>query len=340
MAKRKLGAPPHVTVEGPSLKKVRAAYEKYRPLLMSNPAVTRVSYGCKRTEGRYGFEGEAKKVRYAVIVFVAIKKKVGPHDEGYIPATLDGVPTDVLADVPVLIRRASTEGGAAVAVEGGATITLSRKKLVLKGTVGVVVKDNTTDELFALTCSHVACGPTVQSVQGDVLTVIVNATQVTLGSAVRNGFSLPFGGTVDAAAVPIVSPGGGTRALIPAFGRVVSRAVEDLSSTAVEMDSKVHGRVVGHLVDVHATGTLQMGPGGVGRTMTNLLAIAPVPFGEGGDSGSVVVVRVGARFAAVGLFIGVSKDNTVAFALRLEDEVTLDGVTIDDGVLTRLKVLI
>ena len=146
----RVGAAPVVTLE-----RVKEVVERYRPLLMVNPNVKYVTAGLKQIKGHYAHQS-SQPDEYCVVIYVekkwpakkteAARAKQAQQD-GAIPATLDGVPTDIR---PVPMAKATLSGGATVQPE------LLNGKLGGRGTLAIVCQDVAGQQGF-VTAAHVAC---------------------------------------------------------------------------------------------------------------------------------------------------------------------------------------
>ncbi len=160
--------------------KARGVLERVRDDWLRTPNVTGIGIGYKRTGGEPDFR------RIALQIFVA--EKLSPdelRDRGLpaVPATIDGVPTDVQAMPP--LRPVSSASGSRDdrkdPLVGGATVGVNTKPFWY-GTLGATVFDRTTGEQMVLSNQHVLDGPAG--------TEVVQPSPIGLDDSLDVGFQL------------------------------------------------------------------------------------------------------------------------------------------------------
>jgi hypothetical protein len=315
--------PPRGGEKPVSLARVQEVYEKYKPLLLSCRGVTAVTYGVKYTGGGYQFKAAGGRPLFAVIVHVKEKRALAEGDKGFIPKDLEGVPTDVVVATPRPVVIAHANGPVA---QGGQEIELlfAAGSSGGRGTLGVVVKDAGSDQLYALTCAHVAFGRQLNASPNDRL--VMNPGPVDLGNPDRNGFRAPYSqlfGPLDAGAVKLVLGLKPPRGQVAPHGKIPLAGVEQLTSANVEQfGAGTHATQAGMITHIDVSADVVLAPGFTKR-LDRLIRVQPAaaPFGVPADSGSVLVGTVNTKRVAVGLYIGTDQANGDGFAVILENAV-------------------
>jgi hypothetical protein len=322
--KKKSPTPPTSPTQptGPSLAEVRRIYEKYKPLLLGCRGVTQVTYGVKHSGGKYGFEDDGGELKFAIIIHVKEKKRdMKPGSKGYIPDSIENIPTDIIPD-PIARIHAHANGGQ---MQGGVGI-----ELILPdsssggtGTLGVVVRDSNSNQLYALTCAHVAFGRPLNAPANS--NIRLTAGGLVIGNPTRNGLLPAFGGRFDAGAIQLLSglsPAPQRRVVMP-HGQIPVVSMDDLTTVAVEQQGAMSAATVtGSIKRIGETAFVEYDPGtGTGRTLTDLIRVNAdtPPFGVAGDSGSILVGSVNGDFVAIGLYIGTDPATGDGFAMKLVD---------------------
>lgn len=308
-------------VKGVSRAKLKRTYDKYAPMLRGLPGVVSVGIGLKRTNGNYRqhLEGIAGDVGIpAIVIFVKEKPtdeqaQMKPGDPGFIPDTLDGVPTDV---EPVPTMKLA-QNGITNPLVGGAKIAPDRD-LAAWGTLGVVVRNDPSvsndpdpNAAYYLTCSHVAFGNDQQGAADTILQPPVNGAPHAIGTPGRNGLN-GFGNRYDAATI---RPNGNRPhvegALLPFPGVTASAEIVGATEPTFNLDVMKVGAAT-----ALTQGTIRIERGaaaflaGVNRFFSNLIKIEGLggPFAAGGDSGSVVFFKKSkTTLVGIGLLVGISE---------------------------------
>lgn len=264
--------------------------------LLKLPGVTGVDVGYKEVGGKP--TGEV-----AIRVLVAQKKppKSVPEDQ-QIPPEINGVKTDVIERRFVLHQRnrvrvkdialqADTTHYASL--KGGISIGPCRavNGYVYAGTLGAVVKDNTTGQTMLLSNFHVMCIDNGWHV-GDQMT---QPSRVDTGSCPSDVVGTlqraVLSASVDGA---ICSVSARTTACeIQEIGAVTGTAAAALNM-AVRKRGRTTGLTYGTVDSISLSVKIDYGDGLGERTLTNQIGVKPDPahnakFGDHGDSGSVIV---------------------------------------------------
>jgi len=267
-----------------------------------------------------------------------------------IPAELEGVATDVVADEFVLHRALLAKDAEFPAARGaerhsvllGGTsmgpwrsILLSppdaprQGEYVIVGTLGMLVTDRAGNgQIMGLTTFHAACVDDAWSV-GDEM---VHPSRVDGGSHPGDVFGTlcraALSGSVDGAAA-LIAPGRAHSASIVDIGAVTGTSVA-VRGSIVRKRGRTTGVTVGTVTSTDATLVLDYRDGLGVRVLRNQLRIEAVGgdmMGDYGDSGSVVV---DADNRVVGLYFASNLSGAVAFAnpiARVLDELDVDMVT-------------
>lgn len=298
----------------PQLRTAKAAAERD---LMKIEGVTGVGIGEKIKDGKRTGEMSVR-----VYVRKKLPKSKVPQNE-MIPATIDGMPTDVIERHFVLHAmrvslkdlRAMADAGTYDPLTGGVSVGPCRviNGSVFVGTLGLVVEDNSTGDPMMLSNFHVMCvnngwsaGDTMAqpgrvdggSCPADVVGTLARAT---------------LGGQVDGAVSRITARNHDCR--ITEIGNVAGTAVA-VEGEAVRKRGRTTGLTHGFVDDISLTVTVDyeqdIGP----VTLSNQIGIdvdstQGPQFGTNGDSGSVVV---NANNEVIGLYYAGSEDGAYGVA--------------------------
>ncbi|GGM69608.1 hypothetical protein GCM10012275_45080 [Longimycelium tulufanense] len=306
---------------------IRPVKRRVEDEFLARPGVVGVDIGEKVTGGR-------STGRPAIVVYVQRKR---PADEvsqsELIPEEIDGIATDVVEEDYVLHQvvlpigsEAGTPAPAEVAraIVGGLSMGPCRPirlappdvpvpgEYSTAGTTGAVVTDRGgSGTVMMLTNFHVACVDDAWSV-GDTM---AHPSRVDGGQCPRDVFGTlarcTLSSHVDGAVVELVE------------SRTHDCAIADLGPIAGEAEATIgmavrkRGRTTrvtsGRIASTDATLALNYGNGLGIRTLRDQIRIIadPVPFGDRGDSGAVVVD--GAN-RVVGLYFAGSRDGRSGFA--------------------------
>jgi len=294
-----------------SLHQIVAAKETVEADLLQRPGVTGVAVG-------YKYVGGQRTDQVAIVVFVKEKKKNVPKAE-MIPAKLHGQPTDVIqrtyvphpAMKAVLDVELMADTGTYNPVKGGISIGPCRAVggFVYAGTLGAVVKDNTTGDPLLLSNFHVMCVDNTWSV-GDPM---VQPSRVDTGSCpggqVGTLLRAQLTSAVDGAVCTL--SGRGSACEIVDIGAINGTATATLNMNARKR-GRTTGLTYGKVDSISLSVNLDYGDGIGARTLTNQIGLVPdtsknAKFGDHGDSGSVVVNDSG---AVVGLYFAGSDDGS------------------------------
>jgi hypothetical protein len=319
---------------------IRPVKQRIEDELLARPGVVGVDINEKVSDGKPTGE-------LSIVVYVKEKKPKGKLRAGeMIPATIEGIPTDVkeekielqavarvaLAEVTPLVdatKYATLHGGISMgpcrSVHLDPPDVPSPGDYIFAGTLGALVTDRTTKAQMALTNFHVACVDSTWAVGN----AQCQPSRVDGGSCPGDTFGTLTRATlsthVDGAVVTLQS-GRTTDCSIEEIGAVKGQAAAVLNS-AVRKRGRTTGLTYGTVNSVDASVTINYGDGLGNHTLKNQIRITPdtsqsAMFSDHGDSGSVVVD--GAN-KVVGLLFGGSNvatyANPIQFAL---DELNVD----------------
>lgn len=256
----------------------RAATAKHKDRLLGLPGVTGIFTGEKTTGGK-------KTGQRSVVVSVARKKPLPaiPAD-ARIPATLDGIPTDVIEEV---FRPCDDEtrydplvGGSSISVTPDIDDSFSA------GTAGMVVRDSGTRDAMILSCWHVLYGSGIGT-DGDVVTNPPYAggdpTPNKVGTTTR--FSLSP--SVDGAVARIEGRDASTEILEIGTPTAIGPASVGMN---VQKRGKASGLTAGTVTATDWSGLIDYGPPIGVRSFSNMIRFeGGAGMVLGGDSGSVIV---------------------------------------------------
>jgi hypothetical protein len=286
---------------------------------LARPGVIGVDIGEKYTAGRP--TGKA-----AIVVYVCAK---GPQHPQQIPAQVDGVPTDVVAESIVLHRARLSQAEPVVAerhpvLRGGISIGPARSfrvvppeveqagEYVIAGTLGAFVTTKTEPrKVLGLTTFHVGCVDDSWSVGDEFLHPsrvdggIPGADQV----AVLDRAALA--GAVSAAGLKMGQRP--FRAEVLDIGAITGTAKATIGST-VRKYGRTTGLTHGMVASTDVTLKLDFGDGLGTRTLRDQIRVQSAErFGDHGDSGAVLV---DADNRVVGLYVAGS--GSTGFANPIE----------------------
>ncbi|MBA2305565.1 MAG: hypothetical protein H0W08_23430 [Acidobacteria bacterium] len=284
--------------EARALGAIIVAKEAVEEDLLQRAGVTGVDVG-------YKYVGGERTDEIAIRVLVRNKGNVPKAQQ--VPATINGIPTDVIERTFEL----HADTGRYTPVRGGISIGPCRAigGFVFTGTLGAIVRDNATGNPMLLSNFHVMCVDNgwavgdqmaqpsrvdTGSCPGDVVGTLQRAV---LSASVDGAVSSLAGRTHSCEIVDIGNVEGTTAATM---GMAVRKRGRTTSLTHGTVDS------------VSLSVNVDYGDGLGTRTLTNQIGLAPntalnPSFGERGDSGSVVV---NAARQVVGLYFAGSSDGT------------------------------
>jgi hypothetical protein len=281
--------------------------------LLARPGVTGVDVGPK-------YVGGQRTSEIAIRVLVAKKKKSGLSEAEKVPATIDGVKTDVIERTYVLhqMNRKKIQDVELMAdttmynpVKGGISLGPCRAVggYVYVGTLGAIVRDNVTNNPLLLSNFHVMCIDNGWHV-GDTM---AQPGRVDGGSCPTNVVGTlqraVLSSHVDGAVCSL--SGRGYACEIVDIGAVAGTSAATLNM-AVRKRGRTTGLTYGQVDSISLTINVDYGPGIGVRTLSNQIGLAPntshnAKFGDHGDSGSAVVND--AR-QIVGLYFAGSEDGS------------------------------
>ena len=312
--------------------------------LLALPGVVGVDIGEKITGGR-------RTGRLGIVVYVRHKYSAARlRRDQVVPAEIEGVVTDVVADDAVLHRALlarDAEFPPARGAErhdhvlGGISIGPWRSvvlappdaprpgEYVIVGTLGALVTDRTGNgRIMALTTFHAACVDDAWAV-GDEM---VHPSRADGGTGPADVFGTlcraALSGSVDGAAI-LLAPDLFHRPSIVDIGLVTGSAVA-ARGTVVRKRGRTTGLTTGRIVSVDATVRLDYRDGLGIRTLRDQLRIEAVgggPIGDYGDSGSAFVDNDN---RVVGLYVAGNAAGTAAFASpigKVLQELDVDLIT-------------
>jgi hypothetical protein len=280
---------------------------------LNRPGVRGVGVGFKHVRGE-------PTERIAIRVYVAKKEDVAPDQS--IPATIEGVPTDVIefnarrmSDNPPPRRPSTTKTPLDADPDknkydplvGGISLGLSREVdgyMAPTGTMGLMVKDGYTNSPLMLSNYHVMCADDGKAKIGDLLCQPSREDQwldycsdcaqlvrwMVSGDVMDSGSSL---GGVDSAVASLTHR-------TATVGNIVQIGqISGSGAATLKMQVLKRGRTTrlteGVVDDVDLTWTSDFGPPYGSVTLKKQILISPTKgkFIEEGDSGSVLVAKNG-----------------------------------------------
>jgi hypothetical protein len=293
----------------------------------------------------------------SIVVYVEKKKAKSQLSAGEaIPATIEGIPTDVkeekielhaarvaLVDVVPLIdatKYTTLHGGISMgpcrSVHLDPPDVPTSGDYIFVGTLGAIVKDRTTKAAMALTNFHVACvdnGWAAGNAQCQPGRVDGGSCPAdTFGTLTRAALS----NHVDGAVVTIQS-GKTTDCSIEEIGAVKGQAAA-VKDSAVRKRGRTTGLTFGKVNSIDASVTIPYGDGLGNHTLKNQIRIEAdtaqsAQFSDHGDSGSVVV---DADNKVIGLLFGGSSVATYANPIQFVlDELDVDLCVKTTTILTK-----
>ena len=302
--------------------------------LLKRPGVTAVDVG-------YKYVGGKKTGEIAIRVHVVQKKAVPPDQ--VIPATIDGVKTDVLqnnfvlhtASIPeteTLGIQAGVDANSYDPLLGGISIGPCRavNGYIYAGTMGAIVLDNASTTRMMLSNFHVMCIDNGWTV-GDTM---VQPSRIEGGSCPNNVVGTlqrnSLGGQVDCAVAAITARGHINE--IADIGCVTGIANAALG-IAVRKRGRTTGLTFGTIEGLALTTTIDYGDGLGQVTLTNQILIHAdtthnTLFSDHGDSGSVVVNGAG---QVVGLLF--AGDTTTGTTLANPIQSVLNVLNVSMGIM-------
>lgn len=304
------------------IKKVKARVEKD---LLSRPGVTGVDIG-------YKYVGGKKTDQIAIRVLVA-KKRTVPEKER-IPEEIEGVKTDVIERKYELHSSVVGESPAAPDVasydplRGGISLGPCRTidGSAVAGTLGAVVRDNSTGDPMLLSNFHVMSVDDAWSV-GDTMAQPSPADGVGCPDEIVGTLErASLGGQVDAAVAKHTARRFSCE--IVDIGEV-DRAVTAVLGAPVRKRGRTTGLTFGHIDSISLTLSLDYGNGLGVVTLSDQISIAvdgsrSPHWGQGGDSGSVVIDESGSM---VGLYFAGTPEGDNGVANPIDAVFTALGVS-------------
>ena len=293
-----------------TLAEIRKTKSEKEDDLLSRPGVTGVDIGPKIVKGK---ETDETSIR----VYVEKKKDVPAKEK--IPATINGIKTDVIERrfvlhqraVPVMELTPKADTGLYDPLVGGISIGPCKAVggYVYVGTLGCLVKDRDTDEVLILSNYHVlaekwAEGDNLcQPSRVDSGTCPAN----TIGSLLRSTLSEH----VDGAVARITSRG--QECNITEIGEVKGKTTATVGM-AVRKRGRTTGLTYGKVESTDLSVNVPYDDGV--HTLKNQISITvdtsqSTQFGNGGDSGSVVVDDNG---KVIGLYFAGTEDGSFGVA--------------------------
>jgi hypothetical protein len=309
--------------------------------LLSRRGVVGVDIGEKVTAGRRTGQ---------VGIVVTVRRKL-PSSRllaaDLVPAEIEGIATDVVAD-DVVLHRALLDAEFPPArgaerhrqVLGGISLGPWRTVLLsppdaprpgeyaIVGTLGALVTDRAgCGQVMALTTFHVACVDDAWSVGDEMVHPSRVDGGTSPGDAVATLCRAALSGSVDAAAV-LLGPGRSYRSSIVDIGPVTGTAVAS-RGTVVRKRGRTTGLTTGRIASVDVTVLMDYRDGLGVRVLRDQIRIEAVGgiLGDYGDSGSAVVDPDN---RLVGLYVAGNTSGTVAFASpigKVLDELDVDLIT-------------
>ncbi|GLZ36277.1 hypothetical protein Lesp02_84640 [Lentzea sp. NBRC 105346] len=317
---------------------IRPIKRRVEDEFLSRPGVIGVDIGEKITGGR-------PTGRAAIVVYVCAK---GPNHPLQIPASVEGIPTDVVAESIVLHRAllSPDEQQPVVAerhavLRGGISIGPARAvrvvppdvsvpgDYVIVGTMGALVVSRGERQVLGLTNFHVGCVDDAWMV-GDRM---VHPSRVDGGVTDLDDIGVlnraALSGSVNAAAV-LLDPDRPHRAEILDIGAVTGSAAAAVGTT-VRKRGRTTALTHGVVASTDATITVDFGDGIGIRRLRNQLRVTACDgrFGDHGDSGSVLV---DADNRIVGLYCAGTLSGSMGFANpidRVLDQLDVEVLTPD-----------
>ena len=270
-----------------------AAKESVEHDILKRSGVTGVAVG-------YKYVGGKRTDQVAIQVFVQKKKKEVTKAEA-VPKQIEGYPTDVIERVfkphpvsaKVLDLTPMADTGTYNPVKGGISIGPCRSVggYVFAGTLGVVVRDNSTGDPLLLSNFHVMCVDSGWSVGDQMVQPSRVDTGVCPGGVLGTLLRAQLTSSVDGAVCTL--SGRGWACEIVDIG-----AVAGTSTATLNLDVRKRGRTTGltygKVDSLSLSVNIDYGDGIGSKTLTNQIGITSdtsknPKFGDHGDSGSVVV---------------------------------------------------
>lgn len=314
---------------------VRQVKEAHTGEIMAKENVVGVGVGQRITEGRPTGE---------LAVVVMVRDKIAPTGlppGAMVPATIDGVPTDVVQVGEIRAQQSRTDRWRPA--PGGVSIGHYR---ISAGTLGTIVRDRSTGERLILSNNHVLANsndaspgdPILQpggadggEVEADTIARLERFCPIVFNEGVGScGLAGAFAGLGNALASLL---GSSHRVIVRQFNPlatnlvdaavarpltssdvldeilevgVVSGTVEAELGMPVRKSGRTTGFTTGTVDVIDATVTVQYG---LGQTATFTNQLVAGPMSQGGDSGSLVVA--GDSLRAVGLLFAGSSQTTI-----------------------------
>lgn len=308
--------------------------------LLSRRGVVGVDIGEKVTAGR-------RTGQIGIVVYVRQKStRLRPDD--LIPAEIDGIATDVVAD-DVVLHRALLDADFPSArgaerhrdVLGGISMGPWRTVVLappdaprpgvytIVGTLGVLATDRTGNgQVMGLTTFHAACVDDAWSVGDEMVHPSRVDSGISPDDVVGTLCRAALSGSVDAAAV-LLTPQRLYRPSIVDIGAVTGTAAAR-RGTVVRKRGRTTGLTTGRITSVDATILMDYRDGLGVRVLRDQLRIEAVGGGVMGDYGDSGAAVVDPDNRVVGLYLAGNTSGTVAFASpigKVLDELDVDLIT-------------
>jgi hypothetical protein len=303
---------------------MRDAKRRVEHELLSRPGVTGVDIGYKEVGG-------VPTDQLAIRVLVADKKDVPKAQQ--VPKEIDGHPTDVIERRFELHQLASrvkedklelqADTGTYDPLKGGCSLGPCRAVggYVYVGTLGAIVRDNSTGRPLMLSNFHVMCIDNGWSAGDQMAQPGRNDGGTCPANVVGGILRASLGGTVDCAVADITASRGNACEIID-IGPINGTDVASMG-LAVRKRGRTTGLTYGTVDSVDLTVSIDYGDGLGMQTLLHQIGVKPDPthsakFSDHGDSGAVVVNSggkvVGLNFAGDDTGYGIANPIADVFA--------------------------
>ncbi|MBO9556802.1 trypsin-like peptidase domain-containing protein, partial [Cellulomonas sp.] len=316
---------------------IRPTKRNIENALIARPGVVGVDIGEKWSDGR-------PTGRQAIVVHV--ERKLGDGEiaeQDRIPATIDGVPTDVvehrvrlLSSSPAVGERDVVRGrvrplagGLSLGPADPVTVPVDghAQRRSVNGTLGVVVTDRLSGRALGLTNWHVAAGDGLEDAGSTWIQPALadggDPRRDRVGALVRGALT----DTIDAAVVAL-APGAPWVPGVLGIGAVTGAAAA-AEDGVVRKYGRTTGLRTGRVVSTDYTTSVDFGPGTGWRTLRDQIRIEPdegaEAFSSEGDSGSAVVDEHG---RVVALLWAGEDDGSYSVASPIADVLDTLGVDV------------